>query len=209
MQLTEGTLCMSGRTIIRCSFCSIGIPWRTILLWYHVFFRWGLQQWSIKIGIAWFLCRLSNNILAYGRWRNIMFGYICLSAVTVVIVFFASCPVENFINDRILTSESSPPNGTIPLIWTYAESGGCRWNIQVIVPAVINVVADAVLFIYPFPLIFMAKLPPSLRYSLLGLFAVFGFVTASAIVRVVLMTAGGFLQKADISLYFQYLVLLM
>jgi hypothetical protein len=79
------------------------------------------------------------------------------------------------------------------------ESGSCRWNIQVIVPAVINVVADAVLFIYPFPLIFMARLPRSLRYSLCGVFALFGLVTASAIVRVVLMTAGGFFEKADIT----------
>jgi len=50
---------------------------------------------------------------------------------------------------------------------------------------------------YPFPIIFMANILPPLRYSLLFLFALYGLVTASAIIRVVLMTAGKFLQSEN------------
>ena len=74
----------------------------------------------------------------------------------------------------------------------------CHWDVQVIAPAVFNVVADLILFLYPFPIIFMANIPKSLRYSLLFVFALCGLVTASAIVRVTLMTAGKLLQENNI-----------
>lgn len=74
----------------------------------------------------------------------------------------------------------------------------CHWDVQVIAPAAFNVVADLVLFLYPFPIIFMANIPKSLRYSLLFVFALCGLVTASAIVRVIYMTAGRLLQEGNI-----------
>lgn len=74
----------------------------------------------------------------------------------------------------------------------------CHWTVQVIAPAVFNVVADFTLFLYPFPIIFMANIPRSLRYSLIFVFALCGLVTASAIVRVTLMTAGRLLKEDNI-----------
>jgi hypothetical protein len=74
----------------------------------------------------------------------------------------------------------------------------CHWDVQIIAPTAFNVVADLILFIYPFPIIFMANIPKSLRYSLLFVFALCGLVTASAIVRVMLMTAGKFLEGNNI-----------
>jgi len=81
--------------------------------------------------------------------------------------------------------------------WLILDYTKCHWQAQVIAPAVLNVVADAILFIYPFPIIFMAKIPNSLRYSLIFIFALCGFVTASAIVRVIIMTAGRFLDDPN------------
>jgi hypothetical protein len=43
----------------------------------------------------------------------------------------------------------------------------------------------------------MANIPSSLRYSLLFVFAMGGVVAASAIVRLILMTAGDFLRFQD------------
>ena len=77
----------------------------------------------------------------------------------------------------------------------------CRWNVQVITPAVFNVVADVVLFVYPSPIIFMANIPSSLRYALVCIFALCGLVTASAIVRVSLLTQPNFLQQQNIYAY--------
>jgi hypothetical protein len=71
----------------------------------------------------------------------------------------------------------------------------------VIVPAVFNVIADVVLFVYPFPIIFMANIPKSLRYSLLFVFATCGIVPASAIVRVAIMTSENFLQRQNVEQY--------
>jgi Fungal rhodopsin domain len=70
--------------------------------------------------------------------------------------------------------------------------------VQVIAPAVFNVAADIILFIYPFPIIFMANIPQSLRYSLLFVFALCGVVTASAIIRVAIMCTENFLQAHNI-----------
>src|SRR5437763_854395 len=56
----------------------------------------------------------------------------------------------------------------------------------------------------PYPIIFMANILPPLRYSLLFLFALYGLVTASAIIRVVLMTAGKFLQSENN--FYMYLI---
>ena len=64
-----------------------------------------------------------------------------------------------------------------------------------------HVVTDIVMFVYPFPIIFMANIPPSLRYSLLVIFALCGFVTASAIVRVVLMVTMNFLDEDNVYAY--------
>jgi len=77
----------------------------------------------------------------------------------------------------------------------------CYWKVQVITPAVFNVVADIILFIYPFPIIFMANIPKSLRYSLLGIFALCGVVTGSAIVRVAFMSAENFLEQGNVYAY--------
>jgi hypothetical protein len=77
----------------------------------------------------------------------------------------------------------------------------CHWRVQVITPAVFNVVADIILFIYPFPIIFMANIPKSLRYSLLFVFALCGVVTGSAIVRVAFMTAENFLEQGNVYAY--------
>jgi hypothetical protein len=48
----------------------------------------------------------------------------------------------------------------------------------------------------------MAHIPSSLRYSLLFIFALCGLVTASAIIRVTLMTAGKFLEEGNLNAYF-------
>jgi hypothetical protein len=81
------------------------------------------------------------------------------------------------------------------------EYDRCHWKVQVITPAVFNVVADTFLFIYPFPIIFMANIPQSLRYSLLFIFALCGVVTGSAIVRVAFMSAENFLEKGNVYAY--------
>jgi hypothetical protein len=47
----------------------------------------------------------------------------------------------------------------------------------------------------------MANIPSSLRYSLLFVFALCGLVTASAIVRVSLMTAENFLEEQNLYAY--------
>lgn len=87
------------------------------------------------------------------------------------------------------------PTSRVP--WLILDYTKCHWETQVIAPAVLNVVADVILFVYPFPIIFIAKIPNSLRYSLLFVFALCGFVTASAIVRVIIMTAGRFLDDPN------------
>src|SRR5271155_4012361 len=46
-------------------FSIVPLPFWKKLIW----------EWFIKLGIAWFLCRLSNNIFQYGRWKNILFWY--------------------------------------------------------------------------------------------------------------------------------------
>ena len=77
----------------------------------------------------------------------------------------------------------------------------CHWKVQSITPGMFNVVADIVLFLYPFPIIFMANVPSSLRYCLLFIFSLWGFVTASAIVRVVLMTTMNFQAQENLYAY--------
>ena len=67
-----------------------------------------------------------------------------------------------------------------------------------IAPTALNVTADVVLLLYPLPIIFMANIPRSLRYSLFFLFGLYGIVTASAIVRVTLMTAGRLLEENNV-----------
>ena len=136
------------------------------------------------MGIAWFLCRLSNNIFQYGqgRWRNVLFYYVVASFACVIVIFWASCLPNDFVKET--TSGSFPPH--------YQQ---CKWDVQVIAPAAFNVLADVILFLYPFPIIFMANIPQSLRFSLLFIFGVCGLVTASAIIRVTLMTAGKFLES--------------
>ena len=149
------------------------------------------------MGIAWFLCRLSNNILQYGRWRPVVFGWICVSFTIVIIVFWSACPVNTFISETM--QQTDRLHLCMHLFGLLTEAyHRCRWNLQVIVPSIFNVVADLILFVYPFPIIFMANIPRSLRYSLLGVFALCGLVTASSIVRVVITLAGGFLSKANI-----------
>src|SRR5437868_3016488 len=68
------------------------------------------QKWFIKLGIAWFLCRLSNNLIKFGRLRHILFGYIVASFVCVVIIFWASCPPNDFVTE---TLASSPPSTSL------------------------------------------------------------------------------------------------
>jgi hypothetical protein len=139
------------------------------------------------MGIAWFLCRLSNNILQYGRWKNILFYYICFSFFCVFVIFWSACPPNDFVTE---TLASSPP--------VYTR---CKWDVQVITPTAFNVTADVILFLYPFPIIFMANIPRSLRYSLLFLFGLAGIVMASSIVRVTLMTAGKLLEEGNMYAY--------
>jgi hypothetical protein len=133
--------------------------------------------------------------------RHVLFGYIVVSFISVVIIFWASCPPDDFVRE---TLSSSPPRiSPLPVHSTklMADYNRCHWKVQVITPAVFNVVADIVLFIYPFPIIFMANIPSSLRYSLLFVFALCGLVTASAIVRVSLMTAENFLEEQNLYAY--------
>jgi len=68
----------------------------------------------------------------------------------------------------------------------------------VIAPTALNVTADVVLLLYPLPIIFMANIPRSLRYSLFFLFGLYGIVTASAIIRVTFMTGGKLLQEDNV-----------
>jgi hypothetical protein len=75
------------------------------------------------------------------------------------------------------------------------------WKFQSIAPGMFNVVTDLLLFLYPFPIIFMANVPSSLRYCLLFIFSLWGFVTASAIVRVVLMTTMNFSEQQNLYAY--------
>src|SRR5277367_4174066 len=94
------------RMIIGLSRTGIQRPRRTFSALYP--HNWTmLIQWFIKLGIAWFLCRLSNNILQYGRWKNLMFWYVVSSFVCVVVLFWATCPPGDFISE---TLSSVPPS---------------------------------------------------------------------------------------------------
>jgi len=159
---------------------------RILRYWYSTSATYIFSVWFIKMGIAWFLCRLSNNIFQYGqgRLRNVLFYYIVASFGCVLVVFWASCLPNDFIRETTA--------GTFPPVYHR-----CKWDVQVIAPTVFNVIADVILFLYPFPIIFMANIPQSLRISLLFIFGLCGLVTASAIVRVTLMTAGKFLQSEE------------
>ena len=146
------------------------------------------------------MVRLSNNILKYGRWRHVLLGWIIFSFTCVVIIFWTTCPPGDFVTE---TLASEPPR-----IYSLEIDANhnldyerCYWKVQVITPAVFNVVADIILFIYPFPIIFMANIPKSLRYSLLGIFALCGVVTGSAIVRVAFMSAENFLEQGNVYAY--------
>lgn len=150
------------------------------------------------MGIAWFLCRLSNNILQYGRWKNILFYYICFSFVCVVVIFWAACPPNDFVTETLASSPPSTANNRHSLTLDYTR---CKWDVQVITPTAFNVTADVILFLYPFPIIFIANIPRGLRYSLLFLFGLAGIVMASSIVRVTLMTAGKLLEEGNIEEY--------
>jgi hypothetical protein len=59
------------------------------------------KQWFIKLGISWFLCRLSNNILHYGRWKNSLFWFILTSFCCVLVIFWASCPPADFVAETL------------------------------------------------------------------------------------------------------------
>ena len=78
-------------------FSIVPLPFWKKLIW----------EWFIKLGIAWFLCRLSNNILQYGRWKNILFWYVVASFVCVVVIFWATCSPNDFITE---TLASVPPS---------------------------------------------------------------------------------------------------
>ena len=106
-----------------------------------------------------------------------------------------TCRPNDFVKETLASVPPSILSLYYPLMIEYTK---CHWDVQVIAPAVFNVVADLILFLYPFPIIFMANIPKSLRYSLLFVFALCGLVTASAIVRVTLMTAGKLLQANNI-----------
>src|SRR5271155_701200 len=80
-------------------FSIVPLPFWKKLIW----------EWFIKLGIAWFLCRLSNNILQYGRWKNSLFWYVVGSFVCVVIIFWATCPPNDFITE---TLSSVPPSNS-------------------------------------------------------------------------------------------------
>jgi len=153
------------------------------------------------MGIAWFLCRLSNNILQYGRWKNILFYYVCFSFVCVVVIFWAACPPDDFVTETLAATPSTTSLGSSMDITLNVDYTRCKWDVQVITPTAFNVTADVILFLYPFPIIFMANIPRSLRYSLLFLFSLAGIVMASSIVRVTLMTAGKLLEEGNMYAY--------
>ena len=117
-----------------------------------------------------------------------------VSFVCVVNIFWTACPPDDFVKETLASVPACMSSHTCSLMTDYTR---CHWNVQVIAPAGFNVLADIILLLYPFPIIFMANILQPLRYSLLFLFALYGLVTASAIIRVVLMTAGKFLQSEN------------
>ena len=200
-----GTVVVNWVQVLETALADDNIVWvldndgRILRYWYSTSATYIFSVWFIKMGIAWFLCRLSNNIFQYGqgRWRNALFYYIVASFCCVIILFWASCLPDDFVAET--TSGSFPP-----------QYHRCKWDVQVIAPTVFNVIADVILFLYPLPIIFMANIPRSLRISLLFVFGLCGLVTASAIVRVTLMTAGKFLQsEQDIFAYVPLLLTLI
>jgi len=124
----------------------------------------------------------------------VLFWYIMVSFVCVVIIFWTTCTPDDFVKETLASVPARRSSHKCSLMTDYTR---CHWNVQVITPAGFNVLADIILLLYPFPIIFMANILPPLRYSLLFLFALYGLVTASAIIRVVLMTAGKFLQSEN------------
>ena len=123
-----------------------------------------------------------------------LFWYIMVSFVCVVIIFWTTCTPDDFVKETLASVPAHRSSHKCSLMTDYTR---CHWNVQVITPAGFNVLADIILLLYPFPIIFMANILQPLRYSLLFLFALYGLVTASAIIRVVLMTAGKFLQSEN------------
>lgn len=69
--------------------------------------RNALMQWFIKLGIAWFLSRLSNNIPRYGRFKNLLFWFVLGSFVCVIIIFWSVCPPNDFVEETV---SSFPPS---------------------------------------------------------------------------------------------------
>jgi hypothetical protein len=76
---------------------------RVVRMWYAAAAIYSFSVWFIKLGIAWFLCRLSNNILQYGRWRPLVFGWICFSFCCVIIIYFSVCPMNIFVQETLMS----------------------------------------------------------------------------------------------------------
>ncbi|KAI6359556.1 hypothetical protein MCOR25_007006 [Pyricularia grisea] len=131
--------------------------------------------WSLKASMCTFFLRLTDGLHVYKSRIYIGFGFIFFSWLTLALTLLSSCrPFHNYWQISPDPGRYCYPAVSPALIWTFLA---------------MNVSTDLYLISIPMPLLFTANVTWRKRLALVSVFCCGLFVTAAAILRVILIVS--------------------